>query len=47
MLRTLRNGTLDERAEQDNESARDFVDALIDDGRAADVLRALRAAKLI
>jgi hypothetical protein len=47
MLRTARNAARDERAEQDNESARDFVEALIDSGRAADVLRALKAAKLI
>jgi hypothetical protein len=47
MLRTLRNGTIDERAEQDNDSARDFVESLIDSGRAADVLRALKAAGLI
>jgi hypothetical protein len=47
MLRTARNATKDEREEQDNESARDFVEALIDDGRAADVLRALKAANLI
>jgi polyhydroxyalkanoate synthesis regulator phasin len=47
MLRTARNTAQDEREEQDNESARDFVEALIDDGRAADVLRALRAANLI
>jgi hypothetical protein len=47
MLRTARNATKDEREEQDNESARDFVEALIDGGKAADVLRALKAASLI
>jgi hypothetical protein len=47
MLRTARNAAQDERAEADNESARDFVEALIDGGRAADVLRALKAASLI
>jgi excinuclease UvrABC nuclease subunit len=47
MIRTARNATRDEREEQDNESARDFVEALIDGGKAADVLRALKAANLI
>jgi hypothetical protein len=47
MLRAERNGAMEELAEADAESARDFVDALIERGRAADVLRALKAAGLI
>jgi hypothetical protein len=47
LAREIRNAEIDRRAEADNESARDFVDCLCDAGRAADVLRALKAANLI
>jgi hypothetical protein len=47
LAREIRNAEIDRRAEADNESARDSVDRLCDAGRAADVLRALKAANLI
>jgi hypothetical protein len=47
MAREIRNTRIELLHEQDTDNARDFVESLLDDGRAADVLRALKAAGLI
>jgi hypothetical protein len=47
MAREIRNARTAKLLEDDTDNARDFVESLLDDGKAADVLRALKAANLI